>query len=135
MKKLKSLWRLLVLFALVATLSLSYVQRSRAFTLIELQLLPAVQLIDNQAAAVEVSNISSESVDVVVSLFMGDGSMLLSKSATIVPGRTLTVPYKQAATGAGGLIRGVVASSTANAVVSDIMTFDKTSGEIIAVLK
>jgi hypothetical protein len=133
-KDLRKSWKLIAVFAVAAIASTGYVVRSRAFTLIELQYLPAVQLVADQSAAVKVSNVSTESVEFVVDIYGGNGTLLVSKTETLAAGHTYTLPYKQPAGTASNNIRAVVSLNTAHVVVSDIMTFDKTSGEAIAIL-
>jgi hypothetical protein len=133
-KDLRKSWKLIAVVAVAAIASTGYVVRSRAFTLIELQYLPAVQLVADQSAAVKVSNVSTESVEFVVDIYGGNGTLLVSKTETLAAGHTYTLPYKQPAGTASNNIRAVVSLNTAHVAVSDIMTFDKTSGEVIAIL-
>ena len=134
MKNLRKSWRLVALFALLAVLSLTYVERTRAFTLIEIQYLPAVQVVAGQSAAVKVSNVSTASVDVVIAIFGGDGgTLLVSKTVSLAAGHTMSFPYSNTLTG-NREIRAVVSLGTASAAVSDIETFDKTSGEVMVAL-
>jgi hypothetical protein len=132
-KHLRKLWGLIAVVALVALLSLTYVKRAKAFTLIEVQYLPAVQLVADQSAAICVSNTTTESVAAVIDIYADNGTLLVSKSVTLAPGQTYKLPYKNNLAVSRD-IRGVVSLGTASAAVSDLMTFDKTSGEIIAVL-
>jgi hypothetical protein len=136
-KNLKISWKLVALFVLGAIGSGFYVTRSRAFTLIEkeIQYLPAVQLVASQSAAVKISNVSSETVDFTIEFF-GDGSVFLARKAgEIGAGHTFTLPYVQPAGVPPSDIRAVIKLGTAQAVVSDMMTFDRTTGEIIVVVQ
>ena len=134
MKNLKKWWKLIAVFAVVAIVSIGYVVRSRAFTLIEMQFLPAVQLVANQRAAVNVSNFSTETVTAVIDIFSGNGTLLVTKTVTIMPGQTFILPYIHPTGTFPANIRASVSLDTANATVSDIAAFDVTSGEVNAIL-
>ena len=137
MKNLRISWKLVALFVLGAIGSGFYVTRSRAFTLIEkeVQFLPAVQLVASQPAAVEVSNISTGPVDVVIQIF-GDGSRVLArKQGDIAAGHTLILPYIQPAGVPPSSIRAVVKLGAAQAAVSSMMTFNETTGQAIIVVQ
>jgi hypothetical protein len=139
MKGLKRWWGLFALVAVAAAVSIGYVARSRAFTLVELdQYLPAVQLVAGQTAAINVSNLSAKSVSANVQVFGGDGGILVTQDLTLQPGQTIPVIFTNtpAAAGvpAGAMVRGVVMLPNGGHVVSDIATFDVTTGEIIALL-
>jgi len=125
---------LIAVFAVAAIVSLCYVVRSRAFTLIEVQYLPAVQLVALQSAAVEVSNISIDAEDVTVEIFAGVGPLLVTETRTLNAGQTLTVPYKYMGQTATKTIRVVISTSAAHATVCSLLTFDKTSGEVITAM-
>ncbi|MGA8153972.1 MAG: hypothetical protein WB952_23680 [Terriglobales bacterium] len=131
MKNLRMSWKLVALFVLGAIGSCFYVTRSSAFTLIESQYLPAVQLVESQSAAVEVSNISSEAVEVEVKIISDSGRVLRKAGATVGAGRTFTVNYTQPAAVPPSSIRARVELGTAQAAVSSLLTFDKTTGQTI----
>ena len=137
MKNLKTSWKLVALFLLGAIASSFYVTRSRAFTLIEkeIQFLPAVQLVASQPAAVEVSNISPDTVAVVIEIF-GDGSRILArKQGEVGAGHTFILPYIQPAGVPPSSIRGVVRLGAAQAAVSSMLTLNKTTGQAIIVVQ
>jgi hypothetical protein len=117
----------------VTTATIGHVVRSRAFTLIEIQYLPAVQLVANQSAIVNVSNTSTESVEFIVDIYSASGTLLASKTVTLPAGQTFALLYLNRLSG-NRTIRAVVSLGTASAAVSDLVTFDKTSGEIIAIV-
>ena len=133
MKNLRKSWKVIALFAVAAIVSTGYVIRSRAFTLIEFQYVPAVQLVANQLVNVNVSNVSTESVEIIVDIYAGNGTLLVTKTETLAAGHTFILPYRQPAGTTSNTIREVIGLGTANAAVSDVVTFDKTSGEVIAV--
>jgi hypothetical protein len=59
---------------------------------------------------------------------------LVSKTDSLPAGRTFTVSYTNpAGSGTKGVL-GCISLGTANATVSSIMTFDNTTGEVIAIL-
>jgi len=131
-KKLRVSWKLVALFVLGAIGSGLYVTRLKAFTLIEVQYLPAVQLIASQEVAVNVSNFSAEPVTVNIQIFSGGGGLLGEvQSEVIEPGKTYSLSYVQS----GGTVaaRAVVAAGTASSVVSSLVAFDKATRQVIAI--
>ncbi|MGO9265089.1 MAG: hypothetical protein ACLQBA_09430 [Candidatus Binataceae bacterium] len=135
MRKRAKSWKLVVLFAAAAIVSPCFVAQSKAFTLIETQLLPAVQLVASQTLLVKVSNVSLDPVEVTVTLYGHSGNVLqTSNNLSLAAGATFSVSYVHPSTTAASDVRGVVTLDTANATVSSIMTLDKTSGEVIAIL-
>ena len=132
MKNLRKSWKLIAVVAVVATATIGLVVRSRAFTLIEIQYLPAVQLVASQTAAVSVSNTSTESLEFIVDIYGKNGTLLVSKTGTLAAGQTFSLPYLNTLSG-NRVIRAVASLGTANVAVSDLLTFDKTSGEVIAI--
>ncbi len=134
MKKLSNSWKAIPLIALAGIVSLCYVVRLRAFTLIETQYLPAVQLVPLQTATLAVTNISGQAVSASVSIVAGNGTVLASKSPSIQAGHTFLLPYITPAGTTPTTIRAMVNLGTAKATVSSLMTFDLTTGEVIAVV-
>ena len=132
MKNLRKSWKPIALFAVAAIVSLCYVVRLRAFTLIEQQALPAVQLVASQAAVVKVSNTSTQPVLITVEIVAGNGAILVSKSESLPAGQTFNLPYVE--DGGHPTIRGVVTLDTAHVVVSSIMTFNMTNGEVMVAM-
>lgn len=131
MKNLRTSWKLVALFVLGAVGSFFYVTRSRAFTLIESQLLPAVQLVANQSAIIAVSNTSSNDLDLTITTFGLAGHMISQKTDTLAPGATTTlvVIAKNTMT-----FRTAIELGTQGAAVSDLMVLDKTTGQVSALL-
>ena len=134
MKNLRTSWKVIALVAVGAILSVCYVIKSRGFTLIEIQYLPAVQLVANQSAWVNVSNVAMDSVDATIAIYSGNGALLATKTVTVASGQTSTLKYTHPSGMAPNNIRAVVSLGTANAVVSDITAADVTSGQVIAIL-
>jgi FtsP/CotA-like multicopper oxidase with cupredoxin domain len=139
MRRLKRWWGLFALVAVAAAVSICYVARSRAFILVELdEYLPAVQLVANQTVAINVSNLSANSVSANVQVLGGDGGTLVSQQLTLQPGQTIPVIYTNTPSVAGAaspaIVRGVVTLPNGGHVVSDMTTFDVNTGEIIAIL-
>lgn len=131
MKSLRVSWKLVALFALGAVGSFFYVTRVKAFTLIEIQYLPAVQLTIDQSAEITVSNVSTSSVEATISVFRTNGTLMKQKTLTLAPGTTGTLPVNAGAEGL--MFRGAIALSAASAAVANEMAFDKTTGEVIAI--
>ncbi|MGC2415782.1 MAG: hypothetical protein WA459_24175 [Stellaceae bacterium] len=129
----KSWKRLATSFGLVAAFSLGYIEQSKAFTLIELVLLPAVQLVASQSALITVTNVTQNSVEAIITVFFADGSVKVQKTEAIARDSTFTLPVHAGATGPL-MFHATVELGTANATVSDVMTLDKTNGQIIAIL-
>jgi hypothetical protein len=130
-KNLRISWKLVALFVLGAVGSFFYVTRSRAFTLIESQLLPAVQLLANQSAIIAVSNTSSSDLDLTITTYGLAGHMISQKTDTLAPGATTTlvVIAKNTMT-----FRTAIELGTQGAAVSDLMVLDKTTGQVSALL-
>jgi len=134
LNNLRKSWKLIALFAVVAIVSLCYVVRSRAFVLIENQYLPAVQLVANQSAMVKVANVSNGNINATVDIIADNGTLLVTKTVSLPPARTFTVSYMNPPSMATRGVRAVIELDTADASVSSIMTLDKTTGEVIAIL-
>jgi hypothetical protein len=139
MRRLKGWWGLFALVAVAAAVSICYVARSRAFTLVELdQYLPAIQLVANQTVAINVSNITDGTVIANVEVLGGNGGTLASQQLTLLPGQTIPVIFTNTPSPAGvaspATVRGVVTLPNGGHVVSDMTTFDVTTGEVIALL-
>ena len=133
MKHFAQSWRLVAILALVAVVSLTYVKRTKAFTLIETQYLPAVQLSASQLASVKVTNVTSNAVEVEISIFADGGKILSQRTVTVPAVQTVTIPVQ--ANAAGPLsFHTVVALGTAHSAISDVMLFDKTTGQVVAIL-
>ncbi|MGA8153973.1 MAG: hypothetical protein WB952_23685 [Terriglobales bacterium] len=131
MKNLRISWKLVAFFVVGTIGSCFYVTRSKAFTQVESQYLPAVQLVASQSAAVKVSNITGNDLDITITIFKGNGEVLSRKSETLAPLATATrmITVKDATR-----IRAVVALGSAQSAVSDVLVFDKTTGEVSSAL-
>jgi hypothetical protein len=132
MHRLKSSWKLAAMFAIGAFASLLYVSHSKAFTLIEFQYLPAVQLNASQGAAIKISNVSTAALLVDISIFTDGGRTFASSSVTIPAGETHTVNFKNPAKGPAGF-RAALAFGAASSAVADMMLFD-TNGNVTALV-
>jgi len=130
MHRLKSSWKFAALFVLGALASLLYVSHSKAFTLIESQYLPAVQLVANQGGVINVWNVSNSPLDVTLNLF-ADGS---ARTLTITLGagklHTFTFTNTSKTT---SRFRGVLEFSAANSAISDIGTLGS-NGEMVTLV-
>jgi hypothetical protein len=130
-KNLRISWKLVALFLLGAIGSGFYITRLRAFTLVEAQYLPAVQLVASQSAIVAVSNISPNDLDVTITTYGILGHILSTRSDTLAPGATSTLVV----IAKGPMVfRTTVALGTQGAAVSDVELLDKTTGQVNAVL-
>jgi hypothetical protein len=88
--------------------------------------------VESQSAAVKVSNVSANNLDVVITTFGDGGHMLAQRNETLAPGATSSLVV--IAKGGPLSFRATVALGSANSAVSDIMTFDETTGQVIAIL-
>jgi hypothetical protein len=122
------------MLALVTATSLIYVKRTQAFTLIELDNLPAVQLVANQSIIINITNTSTEGVDYVVDVYGGDGGLLLTRNMTLDGGNTWALTYKNQGT-APLTIRAVIGAGTANATITDGGVVDPTNGELVVIAR
>ena len=119
--------------AAVALLGLAPAAPANAFTFVETQYLPAVQLAAGQSAAVNVTNIAGGGTLVaVVTIINGLGSTVSAKTETIAAGVTVSIPVK-----AGGKplrLFATVALDAPQAAICDIETFDVNSGQVLAIV-
>lgn len=76
MRNLTKPWMLVALLAVGTILNVGYQQAAKAFTLVEIDYLPAVQLIADQRADITVTNVSGNSVTVVLTLYRDNGTMI-----------------------------------------------------------
>lgn len=132
MKNLKISWKLVALFVLGAIGSGLYVTRSRAFTLIEGQYLPYIELVASQSAQINVSNVSPNDLEATITTYGMAGHMISTQTTTLAPGATTSLVVIAKPTGSLSF-RTAISLSAAGSAVSDVMTFDKTTGEVIAI--
>lgn len=76
MRNLTKPWMLVALLAVGTILNVGYQQAAKALTLVEIDYLPAVQLIADQRADITVTNVSGNSVTVVLTLYRDNGTMI-----------------------------------------------------------
>jgi hypothetical protein len=124
---------LISLFAFGTILTGGYGGPARAFTLIELELLPAVQLVAGQSAAIKVTNVSANVVIAIIRVTRDNGTELTQEQGSIAPGTTFTLPVRGSVDLPTGF-HASVAVSAAHAVTSDVITFDKQTGQALAML-
>jgi hypothetical protein len=124
-------WLPICLFATGAILASEH--SARAFTLIERSLLPAVQLIAGQSADIKVTNVSSNTIIVVLTTFRDNGTIIAQETKSIATGTTLTLAVK-APENAPLSFHAILGSDAVNAAVADVMTFDIQDSHAIAIL-
>ena len=112
----------------VIAITLPYVES----TVPAVQNTAALRLIPGQSAAASVTNISGSPAQFSLTIYNNTGKVVLTEGGTISAAQTLTFPFSNAGTGNNGY-RAVV-SSAANSVISDVMAFDKTTGQINSIL-
>jgi hypothetical protein len=128
-KKLKKSWKLLILFGLVLIMTLGYVVRSRAFTLIELKLDYMGPYVFSSAnfGHVKVTNISDVNLSVSAEVFTDGGTVFQQFAAvTATPGQTVTFGITKVATGTMSL-RPVVEISgghNLNSAITELLVFN-----------
>jgi hypothetical protein len=137
-KKLKKSWKLLILFGLVLMMTLGYVVRSRAFTLIELKLeyMGAYVFSPANFGHLKVSNTSDVNLSVSAEVFTDGGTVYQQFPAvTVTPGQTVTFGITKVATGTMSL-RPVVEVSgghNLNSTITELLVFNG-NNQIIAIL-
>ncbi|HXZ30706.1 MAG TPA: hypothetical protein VEH30_00375 [Terriglobales bacterium] len=100
MKKLGTFRKLVALFAAGAILSLCYVVKSKAFTLVEL-FVGAVQLGPSQELQVIVSNITDEALDsVIVNIVDAGGTVVMTETLSLSANQTIPIIFQNGATAA-----------------------------------
>jgi hypothetical protein len=133
MRNLRKSWSPIYLFAAGAILNLGNEHSARAFTLIETSLLPAVQLIAGQSANIKVTNVSANTIIVVLTTYRDNGAIITQETKSIATGTTLTFAVKAPANDPLSF-HATLGSDTAQAALADVMTFDIDNGEAIAIL-
>jgi hypothetical protein len=86
-----------------------------------------------QSAAATVTNTAAVTTQFMVTVIDGTGTIVVSQSAVLNPGQTLSYPFVNTGT-ANKAYRAVVSVGVANAVVSAVMVFNKTTGRVNAIL-
>jgi hypothetical protein len=131
MRNLRKSWLPIYLFAAGAILINE--QSARAFTLIERSWLPAVQLIAGQSADIKVTNVSANTIMVVLTTYRDNGTIITQETKSIATGTTVTLAVK-APENAPLSFHATLGSDVANATVADVMTFDIQNSQAIAIL-
>jgi acyl CoA:acetate/3-ketoacid CoA transferase len=133
MRNLTKSWMLVAVLAVGAILNVGHQQAAKAFTLIEINFLPAVQLIADERADIKVTNVSVNSVTVRLTVYNDEGTVIAQLQHSIAAGTTFTHAVRAPSTGPLSF-HAIVESDTAHATVSDAMAFDKSTGQVIAIL-
>lgn len=124
-------WRNAVaVIVLTGMFSFPFVQQAKAFTQIESQFLPAVQLVGSQSAQVSVVNFSAASVEITVDIFNGAGSNVITKTVTVGAGKTFGIRFQNGKTTTS--YSAIVGASAASSVISDFQVLG-TNGATIAI--
>jgi hypothetical protein len=122
--------KLITLFVLAVVLGPIRLQRAEAFTLIETQFLPAVQLGAAQIVQVAASNVSAASVSVTIDILNSVGTIVMTKTSSVSPNKTLVVKFTNGTT--TGSYSAVVGVSAASAINSDFQVLSST-GQVATV--
>jgi hypothetical protein len=130
MKNWKNLCKMVALFALAAMLNLAYVERARAFTQVESQFIPAVQLTASQTAQVSVCNFSAASVSLTINIFDSNGNISVTKTVTLSSKRTTALRFTNGKTTA--TYSATLSVSAANSVASDFQVL-ASNGQVLAI--
>jgi hypothetical protein len=94
---------------------------------------PSVRLVPGQSAAATVTNITAVTAQFSVTVLDLNGNIVVSQSAVLNPGQTLSYPFTNTGTRNNGY-RAVVSTGTTNTVVSDVLVFNKVTGRVNAIL-
>ncbi|HXY14525.1 MAG TPA: hypothetical protein VEI26_08500 [Terriglobales bacterium] len=130
MKKLGTFQKLVALFVAGAILSLGYVVKSKAFTLVDL-IVPAVQLGPSQELQVIVSNITDEALDsVTVNIVNAGGTVVMTKTFSLAANQTIPIVFQNGATAASYSANVTGGAST---IVADVAVLGS-NGEVDAAL-
>lgn len=130
MKVRKGVGGVAVLFLLGVALTFMYVQRTEAFTLVESQFLPAVQLQALESVQVSASNFSSQSVEVVIDILNASGKVVSTKTVTIAANNTFVLRHQNG--NSTGNFSAVVNCGAASSIASSFEVLGST-GEMVAI--
>lgn len=95
---------------------------------------PGVRLIPGQSGAVTVTNITSSSTQFTVTVFDNSGATVLTQSGTLAAGQTQYIEIQNFSFSNDGYRAVSSGSGTSKGkIASDLLTLDKTTGQITAV--
>lgn len=118
MKHLSKSCKLVALIAFGAVLLLSQLEAAAQNAT---DYIPGVQLSPSQSAQIAVSNVSAAASTATINVMNADGSIFMTKTATVQPGKTFVFAFTNG--NATALYSATVTSSLANSLVSDFQTF------------
>ena len=96
---------------------------------------PGVRLIPGQSGAVTVTNITTSSTQFTVTVFDNSGATVLTQSGTLAAGQTQYIEIQNISFSNDGYRAVSSGSGTSKGkIASDLMTLDKTTGQITAVV-
>lgn len=130
MRAWRNAWSTIAVIVLAGMFNFFLVEQAKAFTQIESQFLPAVQLVASQSAQVSVVNFSTASVEITVDIFNGAGSDVITKTVTVGAGKTFGIRFQNGKT--QSTYSALVSASAASSVISDFQVL-ATNGETVAV--
>jgi hypothetical protein len=133
MRNFRKSWLPIYLVAAGAILNFGNEHSARAFTLIERSFVPAVQLVAGQSADIKVTNVSANTIIVVLTTYRDNGTLITQETRSIATGTTFTLAVK-APVDAPLSFRATLGSDAPQAAVADVMTFDIKSSQAIAIL-
>jgi hypothetical protein len=122
--------KLIALFVLAVMLRPICPHRAEAFTLIETQFLPAVQLGAAQTVLVAASNLSAAPVSVTIEILNSVGTIVITRTSSIPANKTLVVKFTNGTT--TGSYSAVVGANAASAINSDFQVLSS-NGQVAAV--
>ena len=124
-------WRnAIAVIVLTGMFSFPFVQQAKAFTQIESQFLPAVQLVGSQLAQVSVVNFSAASVEITVDIFNGAGNNVVTKTVTVGAGKTFGIRFQNGKNTTS--YSAIVGASAASSVISDFQVL-AANGQTVAI--
>jgi hypothetical protein len=113
----------------IMVVSLPFVETSAA-----VQHGPGVRLIPGQSGTATVTNIGKNPVEATITVYDNSGDTVFNETTAVKSGQTVAYSFSNGGTSNNGY-RAVVSTSNSSTVVSDSITFDKTTGYPIAVVE
>ena len=95
--------------------------------------IPSARLVPGQSAVAAVTNITTATVQLSLTVLDANGKTVLTESPSLSPGQTLSYSFSSQGT-ANNSYRVAILVSATSAVASDVMLLDKTTGQVNAIL-
>jgi hypothetical protein len=128
----KTIRNLASLLVLAAGFSFAFAETANAFTQVETQFLPPVQLVTSQSAQVSVVNFSNVPVTVMINIFNSAGVVAITKTVTVAASKTFGIRFQNGKTTTS--YSATVSASVASSVVSDFQVLAANGQTIVTSL-